>query len=67
MDALDSQVQQVSLLAFHCNIFAAQSLRLAFLELREKVQETCESFGSLPQTSTERSDLPEEGDAAYEV
>ena len=45
---------------------AAQSLRLAFLESREKVQEACEEWGSLPQTSTEWSDLPEAEGETYE-
>ena len=45
---------------------AAHTLRLAFLESRDKVQEACETWGSLPTTSTEWSDLPEEGDANYE-
>ena len=44
----------------------AQVLRLGLLESRDRVQEACEVWGELPQTSHDWSDIPREEEATYE-
>ena len=54
----------LKMLSLHSSV--AQVLRLGLLESRDKVQEACEVWGKLPQTSYDWSDIPEGEEVTYE-